>query len=301
MVLTHEEMTEKYILLRSVDDHVVPGVRVKMDILVEGQEYHMTCGPRRMEQAVKMRIQEVIRWADSQSARSLQMGLGPSELGDECERYLAYRIAGVEGTNRYMDPWKAIVGTAIHKWLEDAVNGYQLKHGLHEFVTEATVPIDSMIEGHSDLFWHNAVWDYKSKGKDKLKQFKLHGPHLIKEIDQIQLYGLGQENCGRKVEYVGIIALPRDGWLEDISVWADKYNRRYAQSILARPYGIAAKLLEQGEDVDWAEIPAKPSRLCGFCPFYRSGRRADAGGCPGDHRDAVARAAEGLIIPEEEV
>lgn len=272
---------------------------VRMDILEEGQEYHITCGPRKMEDAVKSRIKEVIRWADSQSDRSLQMGLGPSELGHECERYLAYRIAGVDGANRYMDPWKAIVGTAVHKWLEDAVNAYQLKHGLHEFVTEATIPIDPMISGHSDLFWRNCVWDYKTKGKDKLKDFKLHGPS-DKEIDQIQLYGLGQANLGRKVEYVGIIALPRDGWLEDIVVWADRFDSRYARSILQRPYNIAHRLLGS-EPVDWESIPAQPSRLCGFCPFYRGGGPADSTGCPGDTQSAIDKAGEGLIYPKEEV
>lgn len=273
---------------------------VIMDILEEGQEYHMTCGPRKMEDAVKARIKEVIRWADSQSERTLQVGLGPSELGAECERYLAYRIAGVPGTNKYMDPWKAIVGTAIHSWLEDAVNKYQAHHRIHEFVTEAVVPIDDMITGHSDLFWRNCVWDYKSKGKDKLKQFRKDGP-TDKEIDQIQLYGLGQERAGRKVDYVGIIALPRDGWLEDIAVWADRYDRRYASSILKRPYRIAGELLSQGEAIDWESIPAHPSRLCGFCPFYRAGERADAGGCPGDYRSSAERFAEGLIVPKEEV
>lgn len=272
---------------------------VRMDILEEGQEYHITCGPRKMEDAVKARIKEVIRWADSQDARTLQVGLGPSELGEECERKLAYRIAGIQGKNIYMDPWKAIVGTAIHKWLEDAVNAYQDRYKLHEFVTEATVPIDPMIQGHSDLFWRNCVWDYKSKGKDKLKHFKLHGP-TDKEIDQIQLYGLGQQNLGRKVEYVGIIALPRDGWLEDIVVWADRYDDRYARSILQRPYNIAERLLES-EPVDWERIPAQPSRLCGFCPFYRGGGPADSTGCPGDTQSAVDKAGEGLIFPKEEV
>lgn len=271
----------------------------RMDPLIKDQDYHITCGPRKMEDAVKHRIKEVIRWADSQSERSLQMGLGPSELGEECERYLAYRIAGVVGQNKYMDPWKAIVGTAIHKWLEDAVNQYQQAHGIHEFVTEAVVPIDDLVTGHSDLFWRNCVWDYKSKGKDKLKQFRANGP-TDKEVDQIQLYGLGQERLGRKVEYVGIIALPRDGWLEDISVWADKYDRRYAQSVLERPYRIAGGLLQQSE-INWESVPAHPSKLCGFCPFYRSGGPADSTGCPGDTRSALDRASEGLIVPKGEV
>lgn len=270
---------------------------VLMDILVEGQEYHITCGPHRIEDAVKARLTEVIRWADSQSARSLQMGLGPSELGAECERYLAYRIAGVEGTNRYMDPWKAIVGTAIHKWLEDAVNGYQLHHKLHEFVTEATVPIDDLVIGHSDLFWRNSVWDYKSMGKDKLKHFRAEGP-TDQQIDQIQLYGLGQERLGRKVEFVGIIALPRDGWLEDMVVWADRFDRRYAQSVLQRPYQIAERLLVD-ESIDWESVPATPSRLCGFCPFYRGGGRADHTGCPGDTQSQLDKFAEGLIAKED--
>ena len=274
---------------------------MRMDPSIQDEEYHFMCGPRRMEDAVAARIKEVIKWADSQDARTLQVGLGPSELGDECERYLAYRIAGVQGTNHYMDPWKALVGTAIHQWLERAVNDYQRANGLSEFLTETTVPIDDLVSGHSDLFWRNSVWDYKTFGKDKLKKFAKEGP-TQSHVQQVQLYGLGQERLGRKVEYVGIIALPRDGWLEDLCVWATKYDRKYAESILERPYGIAAKLLAfPNGDIDWEAIPATPSRLCGFCPFYRAGERADAGGCPGDLGAFLDRAADGLIVPKEEV
>lgn len=276
---------------------------MRMEILEEGQEYHILCGPRRIEDAMKDRLKEVVRWADSQDPRTQQVGLGPSELGADCTRYLAYRIAGVQGTNVYMDPWKALVGTAIHAWLEQAVNNYQEHHGLHEFVTEAVVPIDDLVTGHSDLFWRKTVWDYKTMSKDKLKHFRNHGPQ-DKHVDQVQLYGLGQERLGRQVEWVGIIALPRDGWLEDMSVWATKYDRNRALEVLKRPYDVAGLLMEldvENHPERWEDVPAAPSRLCGFCPFYRAGDKADETGCPGDLRGAMDRAADGLIIPKEEV
>lgn len=274
-----------------------------MQILQEGQEYHLLCGPFRIEDQVKDRLKEVIRWADSQDARTQQVGLGPSELGADCTRYLGYRIAGIKGTNIYMDPWKALVGTAIHMWLEKAVTDYQNHHGIHEFITEATVPIDDLVSGHSDLFWRRTVWDYKTMSKDKLKKFRNHGPEP-KHIDQVQLYGLGQERLGRVVEWVGIIALPRDGWLEDMEVWAVKYDRKHAEEVLKRPYDVAGLLLEldvENHPENWEQVPAAPSRLCGFCPFYRSGGAADGTGCPGDIQGAMDRAADGLIIPKEDV
>lgn len=274
-----------------------------MQILQEGQEYHLLCGPFQLEDAMKDRLKEVIRWADSQDARTLQIGLGPSELGSDCTRYLGYRIAGIKGTNVYMDPWKALVGSAIHAFLEKAVNDYQNHHGLREFVTEAVVPIDDLVSGHSDLFWRKAVWDYKTMSKVKLKEFSKHGPEK-KHIDQIQLYGLGQERLGRTVEWVGIIALPRDGWLEDMDVWATKYDREYALEILKRPYDIAETLFNldvENHPENWEQVPAAPSRLCGFCPYYRSGGPADATGCPGDIQMAIDKASEGLIVPKEEI
>lgn len=274
---------------------------IVMTILQDGQEYHLLCGPFQLEDLVKDRLKEIIKWADSQDPRTQQVGLGPSELGSECTRYLGYRIAGVKGTNVYMDPWKALVGTAIHAWLEEAVNRYQEHHKSHEFITEDVVPIDDLVLGHSDLFFRNSVWDYKTMSKDKLKHFRQHGPQP-KHIDQVQLYGLGQENLGRKVEWVGIIALPRDGWLEDMEVWAVKYDRNHALKVLKRPYEIANTLIEldvENNPSNWAQVPATPSRLCGFCPFYRAGGPADETGCPGDIEQQMLKASEGLIIPKE--
>ena len=63
--------------------------------------------------ALKHELSQVILWNEHNAPRSLQRAIGPSELGDPCDRKLAYRIAGIEPVN-FGDPWPAIVGTSIH-------------------------------------------------------------------------------------------------------------------------------------------------------------------------------------------
>lgn len=225
----------------------------------------------------------LIKYADANSPRSLQTALGPSEIGTPCERRLAYRLANLPPVNHNRDPWPAIVGTAVHRWLEDAV----LKYEGGDFIPESELHIDPALTGHSDLFTNGTVIDYKTGGPDVMREVRKHGPSRAYKI-QTQLYGLGQQRAGREVNHVCLIYLPRAGWLSGIYVWVDKYRPEIAEAAIDRMYGVARGLIEvdifKHPEV-FNEIPAMDDH-CGFCPYYRKEGLMESGvadetGCPG--------------------
>ncbi len=216
-----------------------------------------------------------------QADRSQQRMVGPSELGSDCDRQLAYRIAGMPPVN-HPDQWPATVGTAIHQWLEATINEYQREHGLSRWLTETTVLIDNLIPGHIDLFdtQEHAVWDFKTTNTDKIRQFRQNGaPENYRK--QTHLYGLGMSQSGRRVDRVGLIVLPRSGWLSSAWVWSERYDEALAREALSRMYSLGERVLELGVDQHPEQIraiEATPSKLCSWCNFYSP--QGDSYGCP---------------------
>jgi hypothetical protein len=231
-------------------------------------------------------LTEIIHWSNDNSPRSLQKAIGPSELGTPCDRRIAYKLAGNRVINNRRDPWPAIVGTAIHGWLERAVNEYQEQVLVPvPYVTEQELYIDPLVLGHTDVYRDGVVVDYKTCGPDVLKKVTRHGAPVGYKI-QTQLYGKGHVDAGRKVTHVALIFLPRSGWLSDMFVWTDVYRPDIAQASLDRMYsigrGLIAADIENNPHV-YDKIPAAEDH-CGYCPFFlRGGSLTGASneGCPG--------------------
>lgn len=281
------------------------GTRLAPWLRDQGLEWHVTCGTEEPVAApvtfahpggmspearqVRKELTEVIMWAAREDPRSQQVAVGASELGGECDRALAYRVAGMAAVNLYTDPWPATVGTAIHLWLEGAFRRFQEAAGAQRWLLEQTVHPDPLLRSHTDVFdtWDHMVLDWKTKGPKQMKKFQELGP-TEKEKDQVSLYGKGQRAAGRRVEKVALVAVPRAGWLSDMEVWVGEYDESRAERALARMYAIAERCLEldvQAQPQRFEEIPAHPDQLCSWCPFYRGrdgdGRAADETGCPG--------------------
>lgn len=228
---------------------------------------------------------ELVRWADANDARKRQVQLGCSEVGHECDRRLAYRMAAVPAAGFRNDPWPAIVGTSIHAWMEAAVNNFQQAHGLDDWVTEMEVLPSPLVKGHTDLYWRSKglVLDWKFPSPDNLRKMRNDGVPQQYQT-QVMLYGLGHINAGRDVQRVGVVALGRQGWLKDMYVWTTEFDRKVAQAALDRVYRIGNRLLSSDLSADstWQSIQATPSRLCTWCPFYdRSVKYATQKSCPG--------------------
>lgn len=226
-------------------------------------------------------ITEVIRWAHDSQPRTRQVMLGPSELGEPCARKIAYRIAGAATLNR-TDPWPALVGTAIHAWLEQAIGKFQAQAGAVRWLTETTVMVDDLVAGHVDLYDKEtkSVIDFKTMNTDNLKKCRESGKPSESHRTQVHLYGMGMIRAGYPVERVGLIGLPRSGWLSGMWVWSEVYDEQIAAAALSRMYGIAEQVLELAVDdhpEQYMAIEATPSQLCTLCEFYR---RDGQGGCP---------------------
>lgn len=256
---------------------------------------HPNCDPFQVDEEdpeaelIKSELTEIIRWADKNSPRSLQTDLGPSELGSPCDRRLGYRMAGVDSVNRQFDPWAAIVGTAIHSWLEKAIKDWCAAHGNTNWVVEQLIQITDVIRSHPDLFnvARGTVIDHKSAGPDVMKKVRAEGPPIGYQI-QTMCYGYAYEKLGYKVNKVALAFYPRSGWLKNMYVWTAKYDRSIAELALNRPPSIAATLLQLdvlSEPHRWEQVPATPSNDCGWCPWYNQNLTREQGasdqGCPG--------------------
>lgn len=270
-------------------------------------EYHPTCAPQGYlfseperpgetnghpyAGQIRDDLTRIIKWADRNSPRSKQTEIGASELGGDCFRRLGYRIAEVPHANTGTDPWPAIVGTAVHIWMEQAIRHWEARDGVQErFRTEMLVRPSSVVKGHTDLYDipFNAVVDYKTAGTEKMRELRKLGEEAVPVdyIQQVQLYGLGHVRAGRRVDTVCLVFLPRAGWLSGMWVWSAPYDEAVALAALDRLNRVAAGLIHYNVTDDpsnWVKIPAAPdAKACSWCPWFNSGVEvASDAGCPG--------------------
>lgn len=271
--------------------------------ILDGDGYHDLCRPTSLvfseasappgaSHPVRTELLDIIRWTDRNSTRSRQIAVGPSELGTSCERRLAMRMAGLSTVNRTSDPWPAIVGIAMHSWLQTAVERWNTHLGRQRYLTEIKVIVDQIIKGTSDLYDTDrcTVVDWKSMGLEKAASLDKGGPPWGYYI-QAQTYGLGLVRAGYRVDQIGLMFLPRAGRLRDARYYEWPFDPTVAHDAIERMYRIGRETIELqriwGEDI-WPMIPAAPEAdrgLCGWCPFYRRPQDGDtvasATGCPG--------------------
>jgi hypothetical protein len=241
--------------------------------------------PRRTE------LIELIRFADRNSVRSRQLAVGPSELGNPCDRRLAMRLAAVRPVNRTSDPWPAIVGTAMHDWLQRCLerdNAARVAAGLKpRWITEAEVNPDPLIRGRSDVYDRETytVIDWKSMGDTARRKLAQEGPSWGYYV-QDNTYGLGFHRAGFRVDRVALMFLPRAGKLSDARYYEWPFDPAVAQQAIERMYRIGRQVLllqqQYGVPDVWEQVAPDATQLCGWCPFYsKSAIAASDKGCPG--------------------
>ncbi len=271
-------------------------------LLTPDQVTHPTClmieepveGVDPFSVLLKQQLTEIILWQAKRNPREWQVNIGPSEIGNPCDRHIGYRLVDVPGVNVEFDPWASIVGTAIHSWLDKAVtewvdNSTNPDHRM--WITETELSLNEIVTGHADLYsgWHEAVIDWKTAGKDVMQKVLRDGPPDGYRI-QTHIYGYMFEKAGYPVKKVALVFLPRAGLIKNMYVWSADYSRTVAETALARMSEIARRVLDlevltEGHGHRWEQLEATPGNHCGFCPWYDPGRDpergADATGCPG--------------------
>lgn len=234
---------------------------------------------------LRNQLTEIIMWQAARAPRSLQANIGPSEIGSPCDRHIGYRIAGIPEINVRQDPWAAIIGTAIHRWLQEALNDWDPDQ--RRFFTEIELSFGDLITGHCDLYdaETQTIIDWKTVGPNALKDVEA-GRISVGYMIQTQLYGylFAQQNI--PVKRVSLVFVPRASSLNRLRVWSAVYDPTVAEAALARVYRIAREVLAKDllkQSHMWAEVSAEGGDHCGFCPWFEAHRLApaDATGCPG--------------------
>lgn len=227
----------------------------------------------------------IIKELTKPSERDKQRKVGPSELGDLCERCLAEKLLGVHQDEK-THPLAPMIGTAFHLYLENTI-------GLERYLKETKVTVGEIegygaIRGTADGFDVSTghVVDYKVLSKKKIKAFSSatffdddHVPEffsdsmtegqLKKYYYQMMLYGLGMENAGYEVNHTSLVLFPRDCTVESVMVASHelcfKYDRAAALTVLERANQIfkwADENRDQLEDLD-------SHSGCYYCTFKR--------------------------------
>lgn len=227
----------------------------------------------------------IIKELTKPSERDKQRKVGPSELGDLCERCLAEKLLGVHQDEKTY-PLAPMIGTAFHLYLENVI-------GLKDYLKETKVTVGT-IEGYGDIRGTadgfdtetGHVVDYKVLSKKKIKAFSsatffdedrnpefysdsMTEGQLKKYYYQMMLYGLGLENAGYEVNHVSLILFPRDCTVESVMAASHelcfKYNRKAALAVLERANQIF-KWANKNRD-NLGELDSHPG--CYYCAFKR--------------------------------
>lgn len=233
---------------------------------------------------------QLVREAITNHPRSLQQRIGPSELGHPCARRIGYKMLGQP--ERAGEPnWKATVGTALHSWLEQVLDGANIdyeartKSGQERYYTEQRVTVGQIlgsdIDGSCDVYDRATatVVDWKSVGPTQLTKYKRFGPGSQYRA-QAHLYGRGWQARGLPVDTVMVVFLPRNGELAETYVWHERYDEQIALNALQRAEGIALGTQALGSGV-LEQLPTADS-WCHMCPYYKAQSTDLTLGCPGD-------------------
>jgi hypothetical protein len=257
-----------------------------------GTQEPMTFEPEPDSEDLATAVKRICRSYSESSARSQQVMIGLSEIGDPCDRAVAYKLFEMPAVNTSRDSHLADVGTAWHVWLAGAYEAENQRLGRVRYLIEERVFLTDGYSGTCDLFDVDTgrVCDHKLLGVTSLQAIR-NGDIPEKYRVQLHSYGYGHARAGRNVREVALICYPRSDNLggdfsgKGLHVHVEPYDERIALQGLDRLGRLSALLhqLDPEQNPDrWSLIPATPSKGCRHCPSFRpSGGPADASGCPG--------------------
>jgi len=229
-------------------------------------------------------LAEIITQAGIFAPRSRQVAIGPSEIGHECVRRLAYKMLDWEKVNESQGGnWIAQVGTAIHSHLAEI---FSKKEG---YEVEQRVQIRQGLSGTIDLYDVNKgiVMDWKTTGFKGLQERRSQGA-TPQQLTQVMLYGYGKKQMGAVVNQVALIYLPTSGQLSEMHVELHDYDEQMALDAMSRIDNLLTILSsvdpEQNPD-NWNLIPKTPNKNCSYCPYFLPFSDDLSRACDGNSRE----------------
>lgn len=206
----------------------------------------------------------VLHNKDASRDRSKQTQVGPSEIGG-CRRKVWYRLNAQPETNENQSKLAAIMGTAIHAAIEEAI-GHIDPDG-KEYLVETAVEYGDM-KAHVDLFVPStgAVIDWKTSKVKNLSYFPSKQQRW-----QVQVYGYLLSKNGYDVKTVNLVAIARDGSEKDVKVHTEAYDEAIALE--------AFEWLNQVKTSPTLPEPEKDQSFCSsYCQYYDATEEMGCGG-----------------------
>ena len=224
----------------------------------------------------------VLHNKDASRDRSMQTEVGPSEIGG-CRRKVWYRLNAQPHTNENQSKLAAIMGTAIHAAIEDAIAHIDPEG--KEYLVETEVAYGDM-KAHVDLFIPStgAVIDWKTSKVKNMSYFPSNQQRW-----QVQIYGYLLSKNGYEVKTVNLVAIARDGNEKDVKVHTEPYDEVIALAALAWLENVKAS----------KELPApeKDASFCkDYCQYYDATEQM---GCGGLKKERIVLSE--VVIEDEEV
>ena len=224
----------------------------------------------------------VLHSKDAGRDRSKQTEVGPSEIGG-CRRKVWYRLNAQPETNDNQSKLAAIMGTAIHAAIEDAIT--TLDPEGKTYLVETEVAYGDM-KAHVDLFVPGigAVIDWKTSKVKNLGYFP-----STQQRWQVQLYGYLLSKNGYDVKTVNLVAIARDGNEKDIKVHTEAYDEEMALTALNWLASVKASTT--------LPEPEKDQSFCkDYCQYYDA---TEEMGCGGLKKERIVLSE--VVIEDEEV
>lgn len=197
-------------------------------------------------------VRHIIEHHMATKPRSLQIRIGPSELGTPCDHCLAAKLA--EWPRNETTAWLPFIGTCVHDTFAALIQQWDLDHNPHElrWLVEHEVTVGQVggtdITGSCDLFdaATGTVIDHKIVGKTTLDKARRNGPSDVYRT-QVNLYAQGWVNAGYEVTSVAIVFYPRNAVSLDHAVWwHEEFHPELAAQALERANRLHANLAALG-------------------------------------------------------
>lgn len=281
-------MSDKTTLCPSCEQPILPV------ITRQGQAIHPSCPPvDRSPDLVASELFAIVADGITNTPRSQQTAIGPSEAGSPCHRRIGYKLAGTPAVNESGVAWKPAVGTAVHSMFADILAGaearragtdaYAQRWHVEERVDAGQYGPDGVtLDGNCDVFdaWCGISFDWKFTSRNMIRsKYRPHGPGDQYRI-QAHLYGYGWARKGHPVAHVAVIFMTRDGEFTDRYVWSEPYDEQVAEAALMRLSETAHLLRDLGPEVTLPMLPIAES-FCGNCPWHRPGSTDPTKACAG--------------------